>query len=104
MRSAVVPCCVFSKSNPQRRLRDGSAVVSHAQYCDYLEYVGQQLSAEHDAAASAVGDEKPTEDPLRNSEQRARVAVCRTELSAAFEGRNVVIYGVGAASPMVQHQ
>ena len=33
---AVVPCCVFSKAFPSRRLKDGRPVVTHAEFCDYL--------------------------------------------------------------------
>lgn len=33
---AVVPCCVFPKSNVHRRTADGTPVVSHEQFCRYL--------------------------------------------------------------------
>ena len=32
----VVPCCVFPKRWPNRRLRDGTRVQSTAQFCRYL--------------------------------------------------------------------
>lgn len=38
---AVVPCCVFPKSNPGRRLRDGKAVETHEEFCTYLEQLGE---------------------------------------------------------------
>jgi hypothetical protein len=33
---AVVPCCVFPRLHPSRRLGDGQHVSSHAQFCKYL--------------------------------------------------------------------
>jgi len=33
----VLPCCVFPKSNTHRMLRDGSPVLSHEQFCVYLQ-------------------------------------------------------------------
>ena len=33
---AVVPCCVFPRLFPSRRLASGQPVVSHRHFCDYL--------------------------------------------------------------------
>lgn len=33
---AVVPCCVFPRAHPNRKLRSGRAVTSHADLCEYL--------------------------------------------------------------------
>ena len=67
---AVVPCCVFSKSNPHRRLRDGSPVSTHEQFCDFLESLGDGVEG------SRVG---------------------RTQLNH-FEGRNIVVFGLGGVA------
>ena len=34
---AVVPCCVFPESNPQRRTAEGEAVREHEQFCEFLQ-------------------------------------------------------------------
>ena len=64
---AVVPCCVFYKSHPNRRLADGTSVQTHEQFCDYLAALGEEYGS------SRVG---------------------RGNLNG-FEGRNVVVYGLG---------
>jgi predicted nicotinamide N-methyase len=33
---AIVPCCIFPKMFPQRKLKSGEAVVSYDQFCQYL--------------------------------------------------------------------
>jgi hypothetical protein len=33
----VIPCCVFSSSFPDRRLKDGSSPSSYEQFCEYLK-------------------------------------------------------------------
>lgn len=67
---AVVPCCVFYKSNPNRKLRDGTPVETHEQFCDYLVEVGDEYEG-------------------------ARVG--RAQLND-FEGRNTVVYNLGDRS------
>jgi len=71
---AVVPCCVFPKSNPHRRLR-GKAVESHGDFCEYLESLG----AVEGGGASGV--------------QRSAIS------SLAFEGRNVIVHSVVPSHP-----
>mmetsp|Transcript_49091 Transcript_49091/g.76560 ORF Transcript_49091/g.76560 Transcript_49091/m.76560 type:complete len:183 (-) Transcript_49091:22-570(-) len=34
---AIVPCCVFAESNPQRINRDGSLVRKYEEFCDFLQ-------------------------------------------------------------------
>ena len=37
---AVVPCCVYSKEFPKRRLQSGERVKSYEQLCDWLQEMG----------------------------------------------------------------
>ena len=74
---AVVPCCVFPKSNPHRRLR-GKAVESHEHFCEYLVSLG----AVKGGGASGV--------------QRTAIS------SLAFEGRNIIVHSAVPSHPRTQ--
>ena len=67
---AVVPCCVFYKSNPNRKLRDGTPVETHEQFCNYLVELGGEYEG-------------------------ARVGRCQLN---DFEGRNTIVYNLGDRS------
>ncbi len=73
---AVVPCCVFPKSNTHRRLADGKPVSTTDEFCAYLEGLG---------AGAGAG------------EAQGRAGACRrTELSTlSFEGKNTIVWGAG---------
>lgn len=65
----VVPCCVFSRASPHRRLRDGTPVVEHPEFCAYLlEKEGRPPGAS------------------------GRTLISRAELSL-LEGRNIIVWG-----------
>ena len=74
---AVVPCCVFPKSNPHRRLR-GKAVESHEHFCEYLVSLGAVTGG----GASGV--------------QRTAIS------SLAFEGRNIIVHSAVPSHPRTQ--
>ena len=62
---AVVPCCVFAKSHPGRRLPSGKAVETHEEFCSYLAHLGAGQAAQPEVT---------------------------TLSSLPFEGRNVVVH------------
>lgn len=37
IRFCVIPCCVFSSDNPQRRLKNGNSPTSYLDFCTYLK-------------------------------------------------------------------
>lgn len=96
---AVVPCCVFANTNPQRRLSDGRCVRSHAEFCDYLEDLGQRAGPDGASGEAEGGGDEDAHAPGEvihtrvAPTSRGQQEVRRTDLSClAFEGRNTVVY------------
>jgi hypothetical protein len=69
---ACVPCCVYSKQAPWRKLRDGQPVSS---YEDFVEYLVEKLPPGTDGTDSS--------------------GICVQDLD--FEGKNKVVYWRGRA-------
>jgi hypothetical protein len=87
---AVVPCCVFAKSNPTRRLRDGTPVVSHPEFCSWLQQLdGEPRSGSTSTSGAGMGTGT-------GSGEEGRVQL--TEMGCLpFEGRNILVYSHGGA-------
>jgi len=75
---SVIPCCVFSLDNPQRRLADGSNPTSYEDFCRFLKEKSETISEDH---LSFIGKNKVL-FAIQNVDQSSR------ETSGKFTERN----------------
>ena len=92
---AVVPCCVFAKAHPERRLPNGRHVESHEEFCEYLEGLDD---------ATGSGEPRAERQHQREGEQAhaapgagvaaagGAYAYAHRTATLGFVGRNIVVY------------
>lgn len=85
---AVVPCCVFPKSNTHRRLPGGRTVQTTEELCEYLEGI-----ATSGGGSGNGGAQRHQRSGRASGARRGELRGAGTSV-LSFEGKNTIVYSV----------
>lgn len=88
---AVVPCCVFPKSNTHRRLPGGRTVQTTEELCEYLEGLAT-------AGGGNGGAQRHKRSGRASGARRGELGGGTGTSVLSFEGKNTVVYSVPSST------